>query len=247
MPDTFAREGRERRQRLPFVPIIDLILIVLVLGSAKATAQVWHRSELERAIDLELESQTVFWSERACELCVPRDEIPALPRTDSGLDAISRLSHAREFRDSVWASYRECVDERVEVIPEELLRFAFDRSDAFDMTPADVEVAKDRIRSLVDGNRSRRRIYVRGHTDRKGTDEYNFVLSARRAWYVGQVVLEHLVAQGLVAGRDFELIPEGLGKTRQVERRDGETDEQFDSRCRRIELAFQIVRPGSGR
>ncbi len=228
------------------MPVIDFVITLLVLGTASLAAQTLQRAVLGAAVDRELSSQRSFWGDRVTELCVPPPEAPPTP--GRGVLELARgLEALRDFRDGTWASYRDCVEERVEVIPEDLLRFSFNRSDAFDMPPEAIEQAKNKIRALVDSHRDRRRILVRGHTDRKGTDEYNYALSADRAWYVGRIVLAHLSAQGLIPGRDVELIPEGLGKSRPVDRRPGESDEAFDSRCRRIELAFQRIRGGSGR
>jgi outer membrane protein OmpA-like peptidoglycan-associated protein len=237
-----VREDRERHPRLPVLPLLDFCLLVVAIGTAELTAEQHQRAALHTVVEREIASQRTFWSKRASELCVPPAETPAPARTRAIVDVTSALTALRAFRDDIWASYRDCVDERVEVIPEQLLRFAFDRSDAFDMTPNAVEEAQSRIRALVDDNRDRRRIFVRGHTDWKGTDEYNYALSADRAWYVGRVVLAHLTSQGLIAGRDFELIPEGLGESRPVEPNANESPEVHESRCRRIEIAFQRVR-----
>ena len=247
MAATSFRERRERRPGLSPLPMIDFVLTLLVLGTASLTAQMLQQAVLDAAVDRELSSQRSFWGDRASELCVPPPQEPPLVPSHGVLDLAGGLEALRHFRDGTWVSYRDCMEERVEVIPEELLRFSFNRSDAFDMPPEAVEQAKNKIVALVDSHRDRRLILVRGHTDRKGTDEYNYALSADRAWYVGRIVLAHLSAQGLVPGRDVELIPEGLGKSRPVDRRPDESDEAFDSRCRRIELAFQRIRGGTSR
>jgi outer membrane protein OmpA-like peptidoglycan-associated protein len=242
-----APRGRPVRQlSFSLVPVLDVLLIVGSVGASELTLQMWQRKVLQQAVEEDSSSHRGFWNERAAELCVPAPEPPPRSRAGSMFEWIDSLEVVRTYRDVVWQRYSDCVDERVVVIPEELLRFKFDRADAFDMRPEALDQAKDRIRRLVDDNPDRRRIYIRGHTDRVGTDEHNYVLSSKRAWYVGQVVLEHLRGKGLDSGRDFELIPEGLGKTRPVDRIAGESDEAFDRRCRRIQVAFQRLRPGSG-
>jgi outer membrane protein OmpA-like peptidoglycan-associated protein len=245
MSRTTARDGRERHPRLPLIPLVDGLLLVFALGAAKLTAQQHQLITLDTAIEQEVSTQGERWTERALALCVPAPEAPHPPRSRSVLDLLRSLGEMDTYRERVWALHEDCVDEQVEVIPEDLLRFSFNRWNAFDMSNAQVDKAKARIREIVHGKPDRRRIFVRGHTDWKGTEEYNYRLSADRAWYVGKVILDHLRAQGLVAGRDFELIPEGFGESRPVDREEGETNEVFESRCRRIELAFQRIRPRS--
>ena len=61
------------------------------------------------------------------------------------------------------------------------------------------------------------RLSVEGHTDNIGTQQYNMVLSERRA----QAVVDYLVKNGISNGR---LVAKGYGKSRPIVSNDDEID-----------------------
>jgi OOP family OmpA-OmpF porin len=73
------------------------------------------------------------------------------------------------------------------------------------------------------------KILIEGHTDAIGSEEYNLILSKKRA----QAVLDFMVSQGVAADR---LSSEGYGESRPVA--DNETEEGRQKN-RRVDLVIQ--------
>ena len=73
------------------------------------------------------------------------------------------------------------------------------------------------------------RVFLYGHTDSLGTDEYNFSLSARRATFIAKELKKRGIPSKLLA-----II--GKGRTVALRRREGESDETYQLRCRRVEF-----------
>ncbi|WP_295439220.1 hypothetical protein [uncultured Thiodictyon sp.] len=191
-----------------------------------------------------------FWQERAKELCPLQEEVPTpptLPATAGLGDLLLFGQAAQRYGLEVWALHDKCVESKKVVIGEDLLRFQYDRSDAFNMTEAAVEQAKQRIRELVDNARTEggfRQIFVEGHCDPKGGEDYNYQLSFMRALYVAGIIREHLKARQLNEGpgKDFELHVLGYSFQRPLARTDGEAEADWHSRLRRIEIGFRRSR-----
>ncbi|MGA1867470.1 MAG: OmpA family protein [bacterium] len=188
------------------------------------------------------DQQTDFWQRRIEKLCEkPQRELRLneIRFDDSPNGYIEAFIELGNYYCLVLDLYDKCTEERVEVIDENLLRFKFDRYDEFDMDPQDLKCAKEKIKQLVDRYGSYRKIQIRGHCDQRGGDEYNYLLSFRRALYVGNVIKIHLKKQGLIEGKDYFISLIGFGKSRLLPKAEGEEEEHYYSRCRRIELAFQ--------
>lgn len=109
----------------------------------------------------------------------------------------------------------------------EAITFAFDRSD---LQPQFYPVL-DRVASTLQ-EYNQTIVEVAGHTDSKGTDEYNQALSVRRA----NSVANHLMGKGLMRDR---LIITGAGETRPVASNDTEAGR---AQNRRVEITIVPIR-----
>ncbi len=109
------------------------------------------------------------------------------------------------------------------------------------MTDVALNKAIKKIKSWVDSHTNSRNIFIRGHADETGDDNYNYILSYRRALFVANIIKEHLNAKNLKQGVDYHLNIEGLGESRPVAKKAGENQNEWWARCRRIELAFQKI------
>ncbi len=191
-----------------------------------------------------LARQLAFWKQRADELCrldEPTPDPPELP-IDAGLGRYLEIGDSLvEYRRHIWRLHGLCTESKKEIIGEDLLRFKYNRHDAFDMSQARVESAKQKIRELTDKYREYRNIYVEGHCDPVGSEEYNYRLSFMRARYVARIIRDHLDAQGLTEGKDYFLNIAGYSWRRQLERAEGESKGVWHARLRRIELGFQRI------
>ncbi|MGW5412813.1 OmpA family protein [Actinomadura geliboluensis] len=76
-------------------------------------------------------------------------------------------------------------------------------------------------------------ILITGHTDGKGTSDYNLPLSQRRA----DVVLKELQAR---LGTAYQYKAEGKGETEPVAEEGGADDEKARQKNRRVEISYQI-------
>ncbi|WP_165966940.1 OmpA family protein [Actinomadura sp. 7K507] len=76
-------------------------------------------------------------------------------------------------------------------------------------------------------------VLITGHTDGKGTPEYNISLSKRRA----DTVLKELQAR---LGTAYRYQAEGKGETEPVAKENGPDDEKARQRNRRVEISYQI-------
>jgi outer membrane protein OmpA-like peptidoglycan-associated protein len=81
-------------------------------------------------------------------------------------------------------------------------------------------------RALRDPRLDHSSFIVEGHTDAKGTDRYNLILSQRRA----NAVVRYLAGKGISAAK---LEPRGLGKSKP------RTDDPFDAANRRVETRLR--------
>jgi len=234
---TGSRRGE--RWRCPSaVVLIDVLLLLLMLGAAIHTQTSGHL----RVVIPVMRDQVAFWRQRAADLCTDPGPLPALPPAEATDPSrqLALLSQLPSFSSTVWRTYVGCQEPRTVVIDEELLHFKVDSYDSFETDP---EPGYEKIRGYVDLHvRARNRVYVIGHCDDTYTDEYNYLLSYRRALQVAGVIRAHLLAEGRRPGSDFVLLPIGMGKSQLLERRPGEALEAWRTRCRRVEISFRTGR-----
>lgn len=83
--------------------------------------------------------------------------------------------------------------------------------------------------SIKSSSSSLKRVLLYGHTDSLGTDEYNRALAMRRAAFIARELEKRGIAAKL-------LVIASKGRTSPVARRDGEDDETYRLRCRRVEF-----------
>jgi outer membrane protein OmpA-like peptidoglycan-associated protein len=93
------------------------------------------------------------------------------------------------------------VDEGIKVEFNEKILFAFSKSDLGDQAKQNLNKLVTALNDYPNTN-----IEIQGHTDSRGTDEYNMGLSQRRAG----AVRDYLVAQGISASR---LTTRGFGES----------------------------------
>ncbi len=91
-------------------------------------------------------------------------------------------------------------------VPMEMptIHFGFDRSD---LTAAEMQ-SLERVALMLE-NMLSQRLFIRGHTDNRGSDKYNMLLSEKRA----KVVKEYLEARGIASER---LVYEFFGKSNPI-------------------------------
>ena len=127
---------------------------------------------------------------------------------------------AEQIKNDIPGAKVERVEEGIKVEFNEKILFAFSKSDIGDS-------AKDNLNKLVAilNKYPNTNIEIQGHTDSRGTDEYNMGLSLRRA----NAVRDYLLSQGIVGTRMTTRgfgesapaysndTPEGMAQNRRVE------------------------------
>ena len=128
---------------------------------------------------------------------------------------------AEEIKNDIPGAKVERVEEGIKVEFNEKILFAFSSSDLGD-------AAKTNLNNLVGvlNKYPNTNIEVQGHTDPRGSDEYNMGLSERRA----SAVADYLKAQGIVASR---ITTKGYGESAPAYTND--TDEGM-AQNRRVEF-----------
>ncbi len=108
---------------------------------------------------------------------------------------------AEQIKNEIPGAKVERVGEGIQVEFNEKILFAFSKSDLGD-------VAKTNLNKLVTvlNNYPNTNIEIQGHTDSRGTEEYNMGLSLRRA----NAVRDYLSSQGIVSSR---MTVKGYGET----------------------------------
>lgn len=81
-----------------------------------------------------------------------------------------------------------------ELLAQRTFRFGFDR---FDLSSSDQEAVAAHAEYLA--SHPNKKVRVEGHTDERGSREYNVALGERRAKTVTQVLLSHGVSQNQIA------------------------------------------------
>jgi outer membrane protein OmpA-like peptidoglycan-associated protein len=108
---------------------------------------------------------------------------------------------AEQIKNDIPGAKVERVDEGIKVEFNEKILFAFSKSDIGDSAKQNLNKLVTALNDYPNTN-----IEIQGHTDSRGTDEYNMGLSQRRA----NAVRDYLVAKGISASR---LTTRGFGES----------------------------------
>jgi outer membrane protein OmpA-like peptidoglycan-associated protein len=216
--------------------VIDVLFLVIVLGVVLQTLTT-------RALGA-LRPPAIWahnhWTELAAYPCVAAQHPPAIPVLAEGAsvqEAIATLVSLGKVESKIWKLYSDCQEPRTEVISEDLLHFRFNAYDQFEAPP---EPAYAKINGYVDQNLAlRNQIYVTGHTDDIGGEDYNFALSHKRAVQIMRVIKAHLEELKKKEGEDYIIYPLGMGYSQKLKQDDGESGDDWRRRCRRIEISFR--------
>ena len=131
---------------------------------------------------------------------------------------------AKEIKETLPGAEVERVGEGIKVtLPERMVNFAFDSSDLTSSAKVNLDKLAEVLKNNPDTN-----INIYGHTDSRGTDEYNQKLSERRA----ASVKSYLMDRGVAASRMFTM---GVGEKEPVA--SNETD-AGRAENRRVEFAI---------
>jgi outer membrane protein OmpA-like peptidoglycan-associated protein len=216
--------------------VVDVLILVIVLGVVLQTLTTRAIAALRPAAVWEHN----HWEELAAFPCVAEQKPPAVPGLAAGADApeaIAALVKLGGVGARIWKLYSDCQEPRTEVINEDLLHFQFNKHDEFEAPP---EPAYAKINAYVDQHIALRNyIYVTGHTDDIGGEDYNFALSHRRAVHIMHIIKSHLDSMGKKEGVDYVIFPLGMGFSQTLKRGDGQSEEDWRRQCRRIELSFR--------
>lgn len=127
---------------------------------------------------------------------------------------------AEEIQDQIPGAKVERIDEGIKVEFNEKILFAFSKSDLSDSAKMNLDKLATALKNYPNTN-----IEIQGHTDSRGTEEYNMGLSLRRA----NAVRDYLVSQGIDGSRMTVKgygesapaysndTPEGMAQNRRVE------------------------------
>lgn len=130
---------------------------------------------------------------------------------------------ARELEDELENATVERVGEGIQVTFESGILFGFDKSELTPQAKQNIRELAETLRKYPDTN-----VLIEGHTDDKGSDEYNQSLSERRA----QAVAQYAIAQGVSANR---INTKGYGETQPIASNETEADR---AKNRRVEVAI---------
>ncbi len=135
---------------------------------------------------------------------------------------LRKMTDAREITEDITlVTIRQMVEEGIPVTMNNIF-FDFDKSE---ILPYSIPELKRVAKIIKEGNQ---KVEIAGHTDSVGSDEYNQVLSEKRA----AAVKDFLVSEGCNADR---LVTVGYGRSKPVE--SNESDEGR-AKNRRVELRF---------
>jgi outer membrane protein OmpA-like peptidoglycan-associated protein len=95
---------------------------------------------------------------------------------------------AKQIKDQIPGAKVERIDEGIKVEFNEKILFAFSKSDLSDSAKMNLDKLATALTNYPNTN-----IEIQGHTDSRGTDEYNMGLSLRRA----NAVRDYLASQGI--------------------------------------------------
>ncbi len=234
------RKTSRRRSTASVIVVFDVLLMLFTVGSLMYTYMASGMAHVPEITG----SQMAFWERRASELCVEPDKRPRLKWPPADADPIIQLAflndQAAQYQ-KIWELYKGCQEPKSESIPEDVLHFKVDKYDEFESDPA---TGFQTIRSYVDQYiKTHKLIYVVGHTDETFTDEYNNLLSYRRALRVVDEIKNHLTRRRLQAGKDYSIYPVGMGEMQLLKPKSSEGLAEWHKRCRRIDIDFRAGRP----
>jgi outer membrane protein OmpA-like peptidoglycan-associated protein len=151
-------------------------------------------------------------------------------RPDSG--ALEAVGEMESFVDSDAASTTRDGDTETVALKADVM-FDFDSAE---LTAEAEEVVRQAARSLernIDPDDPE--VTVIGHTDGRGTDDYNQDLSEERAGTVRDVLADEL-------GDGFDFAVEGRGASELIAEEGGSDDEEARARNRRVEFSYRVDR-----
>lgn len=131
---------------------------------------------------------------------------------------------AKEIKETLPGAEVERVGEGIKVtMKENMVNFGFDSSNLTSAAMANLDKLAEVLINNPDTN-----INIYGHTDSKGTDEYNLSLSDRRA----AAVKSYLASKGIASSR---MIPMGVGEKEPIATNDTDAGR---AQNRRVEFAI---------
>ncbi len=131
---------------------------------------------------------------------------------------------AKEIEQTLPGAEVERVGDGIRVsLPESVVNFGFDSSNLTSTAKMNLDKLSQVLKNNPDTN-----VNIYGHTDSKGTDEYNQKLSERRA----NSVKSYLVATGVASSR---LFPMGMGEQEPIATNDTDAGR---AQNRRVEFAI---------
>lgn len=131
---------------------------------------------------------------------------------------------AKEIKETLPGAEVERVGEGIKVtMKENMVNFGFDSSNLTSAAMANLDKLAEVLKNNPDTN-----INIYGHTDSKGSDEYNLSLSDRRA----AAVKSYLASKGIASSR---MIPMGVGEKEPIATNDTDAGR---AQNRRVELAI---------
>ncbi len=131
---------------------------------------------------------------------------------------------AKEIKETLPGAEVERVGEGIKVtMKENMVNFGFDSSNLTSAAMANLDKLAEVLKNNPDTN-----INIYGHTDSKGSDEYNLSLSDRRA----AAVKSYLASKGIASSR---MIPMGVGEKEPIATNDTDAGR---AQNRRVEFAI---------
>ena len=131
---------------------------------------------------------------------------------------------AKEIKETLPGAEVERVGEGIKVtMKENMVNFGFDSSNLTSAAMANLDKLAEVLKNNPDTN-----INIYGHTDSKGSDEYNLSLSERRA----AAVKSYLVSKGIASSR---MLTMGVGEKEPIASNDTEAGR---AQNRRVEFAI---------
>lgn len=133
-------------------------------------------------------------------------------------------NQAKQIQQTLPGAEVERVGEAIKVtLDEDMVSFAFNSAELTDITKVNLDKLAEVLTANPDTN-----INIYGHTDSKGSDEYNLTLSQKRA----DNVKAYLVTKGIAASRLFS---KGEGEAYPIASND---TEEGRAKNRRVEFAI---------
>lgn len=164
-------------------------------SEAEALEQVSHAEARRREVQLEARTTEAEAAQRMAELRARQAERSQREARASQSVAEAAIEEANRLAEELNAMEGELEAERTERgLVLTLGDVLFDTDG--DQLKAGAEVSIDRLAAFLNEN-PQRRLMIEGHTDARGSEEYNRDLSARRA----DAVTEALVEQGISSDR----------------------------------------------